>query len=264
MTSCAGMRLAVAGKGGAGKSVIAGTVARLLARRGESVLAINGDFMPGLPCSMGVAQSAEAVLSQAVQKDGAGWRLKRGIGPVAAIRRFATVAPDGVWLLDLGDVFGKDRDSYFASVHAFVQIVDRLDEPKQFKTWSLIGDYQAGSRSVSAYDWARFANTFLIVMEPTRKSASAALRISHFVRSRPGRDALFIANKATRSDSRFLERIVGEPIYATIPLDDDVLAADKAGLAPLDHSDSSSALVAIEQMVDALWQTAQKGRRRFR
>ncbi len=59
MSKSSGMRLAVAGKGGTGKSVIAGTISRLLARRGESVLAINGDFMPGLPCSLGVDPSWE-------------------------------------------------------------------------------------------------------------------------------------------------------------------------------------------------------------
>ena len=41
------------GKGGAGKSVIAGTIARVLARDGTHVLALDSDLLPGLSISMG-------------------------------------------------------------------------------------------------------------------------------------------------------------------------------------------------------------------
>ena len=47
------MRIAVVGKGGAGKSVIAGTSARLLARQGRRVLALDSDLLPGLSISLG-------------------------------------------------------------------------------------------------------------------------------------------------------------------------------------------------------------------
>ncbi|MDP8932341.1 MAG: AAA family ATPase, partial [Actinomycetota bacterium] len=42
------MRVAFVGKGGSGKSALAGTLARALARRGESVLVLDSDPMPGL------------------------------------------------------------------------------------------------------------------------------------------------------------------------------------------------------------------------
>src|SRR5262249_31358619 len=47
------MRVAFVGKGGVGKSVIAATVTRLLARRGQPVLALDIDTMPGLVVSLG-------------------------------------------------------------------------------------------------------------------------------------------------------------------------------------------------------------------
>jgi CO dehydrogenase maturation factor len=47
------MRVAVTGKGGAGKSVIAGTMARLVARQGTPVLALDSDLLPGLSLSLG-------------------------------------------------------------------------------------------------------------------------------------------------------------------------------------------------------------------
>jgi CO dehydrogenase maturation factor len=49
------MKLAVAGKGGSGKTSISGTMARLLARSGRSVLAIDGDSNPNLAMTLGIA-----------------------------------------------------------------------------------------------------------------------------------------------------------------------------------------------------------------
>ena len=48
------MRIAVAGKGGAGKTTIAATLARLLARDGYCVTAIDDDPNPNLAVALGV------------------------------------------------------------------------------------------------------------------------------------------------------------------------------------------------------------------
>ena len=48
------MKVAVAGKGGSGKTSISGTMARILARDGRSVLAIDGDSNPNLALTLGI------------------------------------------------------------------------------------------------------------------------------------------------------------------------------------------------------------------
>ncbi len=48
------MKLAIAGKGGSGKTSISGTMARLLARSGHRVLAIDGDSNPNLALTLGI------------------------------------------------------------------------------------------------------------------------------------------------------------------------------------------------------------------
>jgi CO dehydrogenase maturation factor len=63
------MRIAVVGKGGAGKSVVAGTMARLLARRGDKVLALDSDPIPGLAISLGLGSLTTPMLQDAVEKD---------------------------------------------------------------------------------------------------------------------------------------------------------------------------------------------------
>ena len=54
------MKLAIAGKGGSGKTSISGTMARVLARQGRSVLAIDGDSNPNLALTLGLPPEATA------------------------------------------------------------------------------------------------------------------------------------------------------------------------------------------------------------
>jgi len=51
------MNVAVVGKGGCGKTSISGTMARVLARRGHRVLAIDGDPNPNLALTLGSPSS---------------------------------------------------------------------------------------------------------------------------------------------------------------------------------------------------------------
>ncbi len=48
------MKIAIAGKGGSGKTTVAGTIARELGRAGNSVLALDADTNPMLGISLGI------------------------------------------------------------------------------------------------------------------------------------------------------------------------------------------------------------------
>src|SRR5262249_61921071 len=56
------MKLAIGGKGGAGKTTIAGTLARVLAERGRQVVAIDDDSNPNLALTVGIDRNAAATL----------------------------------------------------------------------------------------------------------------------------------------------------------------------------------------------------------
>jgi CO dehydrogenase maturation factor len=97
------VRIAVVGKGGAGKTSIAGNLARLLGRRGYRVLAIDGDPNPTLALALGI-QPARADELRGLSPDlvepkssGAGFTLTRTLEQVC--REYALEAPDGVTLL---------------------------------------------------------------------------------------------------------------------------------------------------------------------
>ncbi len=48
------MKIAVGGKGGSGKTTVAGTLARVLAERGQRVVAMDDDSNPNLAMTLGV------------------------------------------------------------------------------------------------------------------------------------------------------------------------------------------------------------------
>lgn len=254
MDSVLGVRVAVVGKGGAGKSVIAGTMARLLARDGRRVLALDSDLLPGLSVSLGSGPDpVEPPLREAAEKDEDGrWRLRKGIGPVRAVRRYASDAPDGIRLLQAGKTPREGLEPIMGSVNAYYRVIHRLREPRAFRDWALVGDLPAGPRHI-AFGWAPYADTFVAVVQPTSQSALAARRVARIARMEEGVRVVFVANRvADAADVRHVEKLIGEPVIAAVPADEAVARAERLGVAPIDHAPGSPAVGEIERLVTAL------------
>ena len=92
------MKVGVVGKGGAGKTTVAGTVARAIGRSGESVLAIDADVNPMLGISLGVGPERTEALVGVRQALGAG-ELEHQPTATGIIETFGADAPDGVRLV---------------------------------------------------------------------------------------------------------------------------------------------------------------------
>ena len=92
------MKVGVVGKGGAGKTTVAGTVARAIGRSGESVLAIDADVNPMLGISLGVGPERTEALVGARQALDAG-ELEHQPTATGIIETFGADAPDGVRLV---------------------------------------------------------------------------------------------------------------------------------------------------------------------
>lgn len=106
------MKIAIAGKGGSGKTSIAGTLARQLARRGlSSLVAIDGDSNPNLALTLGIGQDGleavkilpRTVLEKVKEQDGKA-RLTLVDPPDTVIEKHGNPAPDGVTLLCMATV----------------------------------------------------------------------------------------------------------------------------------------------------------------
>jgi CO dehydrogenase maturation factor len=256
------MHVAVVGKGGAGKSVLAGTLARILARRGHRVLTLDSDLMPGLSLSLGLGIDSSAMLTGAVEKNEEGrWRLRRGTGPVRAIARYSVAAPDGVRHLQLGKLNEEGQKAIMPSTNGFYQVIHRLSRSRAFDSWAIVGDLPAGPRQL-AFRWAPYADTLLLVVEPSRKSALTAQRIAAIARSGPDATVVPIANKVMGvDDRRLVEEMLGERVAAAVPADDAVVFAEREGVAPIDNDPCSPAIRAIEQLATTLERGATPDRR---
>src|SRR5262249_53765720 len=56
------MKIAIGGKGGSGKTTVAGTLARVLAERGQRVVALDDDSNPNLAVTLGLPHGQAASL----------------------------------------------------------------------------------------------------------------------------------------------------------------------------------------------------------
>jgi CO dehydrogenase maturation factor len=92
------MKVAVVGKGGAGKTTVSGTLARALGRSGHPVLALDADANPMLGISLGLGPERTDALVAARQAldEGEGEHQPTAEGIIEA---FGTDAPDGVRLV---------------------------------------------------------------------------------------------------------------------------------------------------------------------
>ena len=244
--------MAITGKGGAGKSLISATVARMLARQGTRVLALDTDTMPGMARSLGMEECSHPPLRDAAERiEGVGWRLKPGIGPVTAVRRYAREGPDGVLLLQVGKSGHEGMEGFQDSTLAYWYLVRRLLEPKTFRNWAFVADTSAGPRHIAA-DFTPFADTYVVVVEAGWQSILTARRVAKLARMREGR-VLLVANKVREaSDRRLIEERLREPVVATVPFDTDVKDAERLGVPLIDHAPGSRGAKAIEHIIERI------------
>jgi Flp pilus assembly CpaE family ATPase len=210
--------------------------------------------MPGLSISLGVDVPDDPPLNQAAEQNEKGrWRLKPGIGPVRAVQRFATDAPDGVRLLQIGKTDVRGLAPIRASHNAFYQVVHRLEGARALRDWVILGDLPAGARQ-AAFDWAPYAQHFLLVVEPTWQSMLTARRIARIARGmRPDAEFSLVVNKvAVAGDVERVQEFLGVPLIASVPADDGVRSAERAGAPLLDHAPGSAAVHALEGLAAAL------------
>ncbi|MBW3611448.1 MAG: hypothetical protein KY438_07955 [Actinobacteria bacterium] len=247
------MRVAFVGKGGAGKSAIAGTFARLLARRGQPVLAIDSDPLPGLAFSLGLDRDDAPLPDEAIEdrpedEEGPRYRLRAGLSAADAVDRYAATAPDGVRFLQFGKI-RTDPRTLFRSQITFRQIIKELPEDR----WHLVGDLPGGTRQAFT-GWGGYAETYLVVVEPMAKSLLSARRLARLALAgdRPVR-VLAVANKVSEpGDAELVARRSGLEVVASVPLEPAFADAERSGRAPLDVVPDSGAIGAVSSLVEHL------------
>jgi len=105
------VKIAIAGKGGTGKTTIVGTLARVYARQGRRVLAIDADSNPNLALTLGLSREATSALMplpRALLEDQLDAEGRKTVGlRISAeeiARQYGVATPDGVTLMLMGKV----------------------------------------------------------------------------------------------------------------------------------------------------------------
>ena len=238
------MKVAVAGKGGVGKTSIAGTLARLLARDGRTVLAIDGDPGPNLALTLGIP--AERVASLPTLPSGvlAGTDGEPALSlPLAALRRACAVtAPDGVELLVMAAAH-EAGTGCLSSLHAAVRAIVR-ECPDDVCILDTDASPEGFSRGV-----ARHVDLMLVVVEATSASLRTAGRMVALARDLGLAHIELVANKVR--DQGDLDRIrllaseLELRVAGVVPFDEALAAAERDMRAPLDTAPGAPAVAAV-------------------
>jgi CO dehydrogenase maturation factor len=236
-----GIRIGVMGKGGAGKSTISSTIARLLARSGRNVLVADYDTNQGVNLNLGLGVVEAGLPPEAtVEHPGAnyGWRLAPDLTPMQAVQAFSLPAPDGISYLGIGKIEGKEK-RVRRSMSAVQQIMHSFAEPG----WDVVADFEAGTTGPFER-YHDFVDLVLLVVGPEWQSALTARRLLPLI---AGVDSLVVAN-------RFSDRPDHDGLSSTvrIPFDPTVSDAERQGTGLIDVQPESPAVAAIAALVEQL------------
>lgn len=229
------MKIAVAGKGGAGKTTVSGTLARALARSGHEVLALDADANPMLGISLGVGPEQTDVLVAARQElesdDAEHETTMEGV-----VERFGADAPDGVRLVVVSRIEGPGAGCQCCGLSPN-QMMSELEERERV----VLCDLEAG---VGAVVRAGNADVVLVVANPTAKSIEVARRAVAIAKETSR--VIVVANRvASDEDLADIEAVVGGEEMVVIPEDRGIANADRDGEAPLDAAPDSAGVAAL-------------------
>lgn len=174
------MRIAVAGKGGAGKTTIAATLARLAASEGRRVVAIDADSNPNLAVALGVTGGTPAPLPpELVSRRLDGPALTEPVTDV--LDRHAVTGPDGIFLVHMGQP-EHAAEGCLCAAHAVVSglLADLGDPPAPLTILDLEASPEHLSRGT-----ARHVDVLLLVAEPYFRSLETVRRMAELAAELP-------------------------------------------------------------------------------
>ena len=252
------MKIAVAGKGGVGKTTVAGTLARLLGRDGLKILAVDSDPAYTLWSALGIPEETarqiipltenqkllqERLELQPGQGLGAWFKLNPRVDDLA--ERFAIQGPDNVNLLVAGTVEVGDSGCMCPSATLLKALMRHLvigsDE-------AVVMDMDAGVENLGR-GTTRGMDALLVVAEPGRRSLGILAKIKKLAEDINVGRIFAVGNKVmTDQDKQMIDDWVKKnniDLLGTVPLDESIREADRKDIAPLDLDPTSPAMRAI-------------------
>ncbi len=260
------MKIAVAGKGGVGKTTVAGTIARFLGRDGMRILAVDADPSYTLWSALGIPEDvANKIVPLTENQELVEERLQiKEVGPTSTgvfklnprvddlAAKFAISGPDNVSLLVAGTVDLGGSGCMCPSATLLKSLMRHLvigtDE-------AFIMDMDAGVENLGR-GTTRGMDALLVVAEPGRRALDILGKIKNLAADIGVGKVYAVGNKvATSEDAEMIRERVksyGIPLLGIVPHDENIRAADRKGMAPIDLDPNSPAMVAIKEIKDQL------------
>ncbi len=259
------MKIAIAGKGGVGKTFVSATLSRLLARDGYEVLAVDADPNLNLGYSLGIGYDESNSIvplseNNELVKEKTGVAPEEALGnmfnmnpPVSDIvDRFAVNAPDDVKLLVMGTVKGGGSGC-MCGANALLRVL--LQHMLIQRGEVLVMDMVAGLEHLGR-GTARRMDAMLVVIEPRMKSVDTVRRILKMADEIEVETVLAVGNKVLRpKDEAFVREKMAElgvPVISIIPYDQIVADADMEGVPVIDYNEDAPAVRAVKELEEYL------------
>ena len=253
------MKIAVAGKGGVGKTLIAGTLARMFAKDGFNVLAIDNDSAMNLSYTLGIAtdikekivpiSEMKKMIEERTNVSGAGLGVYNINPEVSDIPdRFKVSGPDGLQLLVLGSI-EEPATGCLCPENALIRTL--LYNLFVKRNEVIVVDFEAGLEHLGR-GTAKGIDIMLVITEPSQKSLDLCSKIINLSKKLGVINIFLIANKII-DDSQIdaIHNRINEwevPLYHTIPFDSDVGKADLNGISPIDFNSNSEAMDSLKNL----------------
>lgn len=251
------MKIAIAGKGGVGKTTISGTLCRLLGRSGKTILAIDGDPNPNLSIVLGVKKDhlppalSTEVLERVEDPDGTR-RIILKTPFDELLDTYGLQAPDNVHLLTVGLPAHAGAGCMCGSHTTVREIIhSAMAENDRFVVLDMEASMEHMKRGT-----ARYVDTMFTVVEPYYRSLEAAGRFARLAKELGVKNVAAIANKIrTEEEKEAIIEFCAEialPISLFIPYDAQVAKADLSGQSIIDYDENAELVKALKTLADRL------------
>ena len=254
------MKIAVSGKGGVGKTLIAGGLARGFAERGLKTMAIDADSSPNLALTLGLsAEEARKILPISENKELVESKTSTGYSGVFrlsftvddVVREYSVNTPFSVNLIVMGTVQSMGSGCMCAAnavVRALLRhlIVERNEV--------VILDMEAGVEHIGRGTASR-VDALLIVADANLKSLEVAKHI-HDLAAKAGMKQIFLVGNRVMDEAQkeaiksFAEKN-DLSILAFVPFDQKIIETEMRGDTPLRHKEIEAVRI-IDGICEAL------------
>ncbi len=241
------MKIAISGKGGVGKSTIAGALALYFAQKGNKVLALDADPDANLARALGIPEEEQGKIVPisrqiALIEERTGAKVAQ-YGQVFKLNPEVKDVADGyaypykgISLLVLGAV--KTGGSGCACPeNTFIKAL--VTDLVLYKNETLIMDMEAGIEHLGRAT-ATGVDVMIVVVEPGQRSVDSAKTILRMAEEIGLNNIVLVGNKAAnRADEDFIRNAFpGREIATILPYSEAVRSADREGKSVLDGTDA--------------------------